>query len=84
LLPLGSIFSTSFEEWSTRRAVVGSDDLYQNARLARAFPVSAFPDVSQHPALADSFDSSYLNASNGDRAHVTTCSLAIGERQTVG
>jgi hypothetical protein len=69
---------------TTEGTVVGSDNLYQGARLARAFPASAFRNVSQHPTLARSFDSSNLYTSRGIGPHVTTCSLATGERQMVG
>lgn len=69
---------------SSSGAVVGWDDIYQSDKLASVFPASAFEDASQKPAPPGSFDISYIYASSGDTGHVTSCTLALGERQTVG
>jgi hypothetical protein len=69
---------------SSQGATVGWDDIYHSDSLAGVFPASAFQDVSQNPVPAGSFDIAYLFASSGDTGHVTSCTLALGERQTVG
>ncbi|HEX9037919.1 MAG TPA: hypothetical protein VF808_13115 [Ktedonobacterales bacterium] len=69
---------------TSQGAVVGWDDIYQSASLTNTFPASAFLDANQRRAPWGSFDITYLFASSGDMEHVTSCTLAIGERQTIG
>lgn len=69
---------------TSQGATVGWDDIYHSDSLAGVFPASAFEDVSQNLVPAGSFDIAYLFASSTDTSLVTSCTLAIGERQTVG